>query len=389
MAAWSLMYFVGSTGREPLRSSKCTCGWLTEPVAPALAMVWPRRDLVAPLDQDLLVIGVGRHPVIGVADQHQIAIAFELVAGIGDHAVLSCLHRGALRDRDVDAVIVAAVRARTELGDDAALHRPAEAVAGHRLGRRQLVVAGDALAARACDLGRSGNVVRRAVLRLAGRFRAGHRLGLFLFGQRGPGRRDGHGLDLAYVRRRVDGRLRERRRFVLGGDHGLGALARNDKNLTDAEIARGEFVALDQSLLADAELIGDAMRGVALLDLVGRLTRSRRSSLDGSSLGHHLGLFRAGNDQLLADRQTAVRQIVSRHDLLDRNAVTARQGGERVALLDLDVSALNLGAQHGRLGHAARLAPDSWLRRRRRVRSARASRRPGVAYSPGAAGWRG
>src|SRR5262249_40309178 len=45
VAAWSPMNLVGSTGREPLRSSKCTCGWLTEPVAPALAMIWPRRTL--------------------------------------------------------------------------------------------------------------------------------------------------------------------------------------------------------------------------------------------------------------------------------------------------------------------------------------------------------
>ena len=43
LAAWSLMCLVGSTGREPLRSSKCTCGEVTAPVAPALAMIWPRR----------------------------------------------------------------------------------------------------------------------------------------------------------------------------------------------------------------------------------------------------------------------------------------------------------------------------------------------------------
>ena len=35
-------YFIGSTGLLPRRSSKWSCGWLTEPLEPALAMVWPR-----------------------------------------------------------------------------------------------------------------------------------------------------------------------------------------------------------------------------------------------------------------------------------------------------------------------------------------------------------
>ena len=32
----------GSTGVEPFRISKCTCGAVTLPVWPALAMIWPR-----------------------------------------------------------------------------------------------------------------------------------------------------------------------------------------------------------------------------------------------------------------------------------------------------------------------------------------------------------
>jgi hypothetical protein len=32
----------GSTGLEPCRNSKCTCGWSTVPVLPALAMICPR-----------------------------------------------------------------------------------------------------------------------------------------------------------------------------------------------------------------------------------------------------------------------------------------------------------------------------------------------------------
>ena len=33
----------GSTGLAPWRSSKCSCGWSTVPVLPALAITWPRR----------------------------------------------------------------------------------------------------------------------------------------------------------------------------------------------------------------------------------------------------------------------------------------------------------------------------------------------------------
>jgi hypothetical protein len=34
---------IGSTGLAPWRSSKCSCGWSTVPVLPALAITWPRR----------------------------------------------------------------------------------------------------------------------------------------------------------------------------------------------------------------------------------------------------------------------------------------------------------------------------------------------------------
>ena len=37
-----LRYCVGSTGVEPLRISKCSCGAVTLPVWPALAITWPR-----------------------------------------------------------------------------------------------------------------------------------------------------------------------------------------------------------------------------------------------------------------------------------------------------------------------------------------------------------
>ena len=72
-------------------------------------------DLIAALDQDLVIVGVGRHPIVRMPDQHEIAVAFQLVAGIGDDAVLRRLHRGAERNGDVDAVIVAAVGLGAEL----------------------------------------------------------------------------------------------------------------------------------------------------------------------------------------------------------------------------------------------------------------------------------
>jgi hypothetical protein len=44
-----------------------------------------------------------------MADEDQVAVAFELVASIGHDAVLRRLDRSALRHRDIDAVIVPAV----------------------------------------------------------------------------------------------------------------------------------------------------------------------------------------------------------------------------------------------------------------------------------------
>src|SRR5262249_11905916 len=85
--------------------------------------------LVAALHQDLLIVCVGRHPVIGMADQNEIAVALELVAGVRDHAILSRHHRGSLRHGEVDAVIVAAIGLGAEARDHASLHRPAEAIA--------------------------------------------------------------------------------------------------------------------------------------------------------------------------------------------------------------------------------------------------------------------
>src|SRR5262245_17245837 len=129
--------------------------------------------LVAALDQDLLIMRVGRHPVVGVADQDEIAIALELVARIGHHAIFCRHHRGPLRHGEIDAVIVAAVRPGSEGRHDAALHRPPETIAGHRIWRGKLLVGGDTRRAHSWSAWTRGLVrcrdrTRRCVLLLAG-----------------------------------------------------------------------------------------------------------------------------------------------------------------------------------------------------------------------------
>ena len=87
-------------------------------------------------------------------------------------------------------------------------------------------------------------------------------------------------------------------------------------------------------------------------DLIGRLARSRRSRRSRRRRGFGLNCFRsrdAGHDQFLADRQAPVGQIVGAHDLFHRNAVAARQGGERVALGDLDAIPRRARGAHHRL----------------------------------------
>ena len=75
-------------------------------------------------------MSVSRHEAVRVTDQHEIAVAFEFVAGIGDDAVVGGLDRRAFRHRQIDAVVLRAVRLGAEAGDDAALYRPAERLHG-------------------------------------------------------------------------------------------------------------------------------------------------------------------------------------------------------------------------------------------------------------------
>src|SRR6202171_6297254 len=82
-------------------------------------------DSVAPLHQDFTRMGIGGDITVGVPNQNQVAIALELISGIGDDAVLGCLHRRAFRHRQVDAVICLAVGLGGVAGDHLAPDRPA------------------------------------------------------------------------------------------------------------------------------------------------------------------------------------------------------------------------------------------------------------------------
>src|SRR5579862_6904298 len=75
-----------------------------------------RRDLLsalhrlAALYQQFSVMGVSGHIAARMLDQHQIAIAAQLVAGIGDAAGIGRADRLARPRRDVNAVIMGAAR---------------------------------------------------------------------------------------------------------------------------------------------------------------------------------------------------------------------------------------------------------------------------------------
>ena len=72
---------------------------------------------------------IGRYPAIGVLDEDKIAVAGQLVAGIGDDPARDRVDRRAARRGDVDAVIAAATRRNPIAGEDAAAHRPREIAA--------------------------------------------------------------------------------------------------------------------------------------------------------------------------------------------------------------------------------------------------------------------
>src|SRR4029450_10022564 len=71
-------------------------------------------------------MSVGGDIAVWMPHEDQVAVAFQLVARIGYHALFRRLDRRAFRNREVDAVILPAVRLWTEAGYDPALHRPSK-----------------------------------------------------------------------------------------------------------------------------------------------------------------------------------------------------------------------------------------------------------------------
>src|SRR5213080_2025818 len=66
-------------------------------------------DGVAALHQHFTGMGIGGDVAVRVPNQNQVAVALELIARIGDDAVLGRLYRRAFRHRQVDAVIRLAI----------------------------------------------------------------------------------------------------------------------------------------------------------------------------------------------------------------------------------------------------------------------------------------
>ena len=74
---------------------------------------------IAALDLQLTIMCVGRHIAIGVTDQDQIAIAFELVAGKSNFAFFAGFNLGSLWNGNVDTVA-----SISEVMNDMPAHRP-------------------------------------------------------------------------------------------------------------------------------------------------------------------------------------------------------------------------------------------------------------------------
>jgi hypothetical protein len=66
---------------------------------------------------------IGGHISIRVTDQNEITVALELVAGVGNDAVIGRLDGRPFGNGEIDTVILRAVRLAAEPGDDATANR--------------------------------------------------------------------------------------------------------------------------------------------------------------------------------------------------------------------------------------------------------------------------
>src|SRR4051794_24741449 len=120
-------------------------------------------DGLALFHAELARMGIGGDVAVRMAPQTQIAVTLQLAARIGDHAILGGLDRGALRHRDVDAIVLAAALLGAERITDAALHRPAEADRAVACAARWRAL-GERIGRRSCDARARGRLRQRDLL---------------------------------------------------------------------------------------------------------------------------------------------------------------------------------------------------------------------------------
>jgi len=108
-----------------------------------------------------------------VADQNEVAVTFEFVAGVGDDTVIGSLDRSAFRYCQIDTVVLRPIRLAAESSNDPTAHGPTERRHGFRsLDRRfshPRLFLGHARSLNrpdACDFHRCTNLLNRHRARL-------------------------------------------------------------------------------------------------------------------------------------------------------------------------------------------------------------------------------
>ena len=121
------------------------------------------RDLVAALDQDLIAMPIGRDPAVRMFDENEVAVAAQLIAGIGDNTPIGRLYCSTTRGGYIDAVVVCPISSRPVGSQDVPTNRPEKSPAvgrgsPRRRGRRwRLCGRAPAVTAAGLTSGRSGS----------------------------------------------------------------------------------------------------------------------------------------------------------------------------------------------------------------------------------------
>ena len=295
-------------------------------------------------------MGVGGDIAVGMANQNQIAIALQLVAGVSDDAVFGGLHRRALGHRDVDAVIGLAVGLGAVGGDDTAAHRPAEGRqrAGGIRSLDRGFRCGDFLGGRG-GLGETG-LLHGFIGGDAGRGRGHHRAG------GGCGHRS-----------RCPQRRRRRAGNPVNGGH---------RDLA-AELQAGiRCQAIGAGQIGDRHIgtTGNAHQRIAAIDEVnrsggrcGRGSGDRHRTRRSGGHGGHGRSALARNHQALARRQRARALVaIGLQNCGRRHVVATRQRLQRIGGADDDLGTTVAGLAIGRRHRARRDRGRGFDRRGRR-----------------------